>query len=464
MANLYGYEYESSEDIRKRIMEDYQARLQANGALGERQANVIAAVQNIFGAPGMTKARQVEGTLKGVLENFQDDPNKDPLENEMARAQAIRNAMAGVSPEIALTANDRYLKARAELDERKKLLSDRDRAASEEERRANEAAREGRWYLMQRNAKGTETAIATFEETEYAKAKEAWDAAQRGDPKSEYTLVQGDPDGGFGDQKGLGGGVDLTPTGQQAAIKRLISVDSLARQSQAVAEDLKANLFAADPKTGELLVSGSTWIQAVDNAKSTFLESSSDYQADSMAVTKAESRVSEYLKDEGVVNRIKAAGKETSVVRAQILSLAYVLAKSLDPGGRLSDQDVTMAIEMIAGNRTPEAMMALFKRRLEQAYEDVQYEIDLARDGYLTGPYGVRQLERLDANKAFALRTFEEVMKAAGQLSIDGSTPAAKATEQAPAAPTGASDASATSTRLERDPVTGKIRKAVPES
>ena len=160
MANLYGYEYESSEDIRKRIMEDYQARLQANGALGERQANVIAAVQNIFGAPGMTKARQVEGTLKGVLENFQDDPNKDPLENEMARAQAIRNAMAGVSPEIALTANDRYLKARAELDQRKKLLSEQENAAAQEKRSAGEAAREGRWYLVQRNAKGTETAIA----------------------------------------------------------------------------------------------------------------------------------------------------------------------------------------------------------------------------------------------------------------------------------------------------------------
>tara|TARA_R100001460_G_C3475528_1_gene167681 strand:- start:16 stop:291 length:276 start_codon:yes stop_codon:yes gene_type:complete len=58
-----------------------------------------------------------------------------------------------------------------------------------------------------------------------------------------------------------------------------------------------------------------------------------------------------------------AEGKEKALMgkspsKAQLNSIARVFAKAADPGGRISDQDMTRALNMLRGMMSPQKKMA----------------------------------------------------------------------------------------------------------
>ena len=53
--------------------------------------------------------------------------------------------------------------------------------------------------------------------------------------------------------------------------------------------------------------------------------------------------------DQFVDQKLKEMGISSQVAKSRVLDLAYIWARSRDPGGRLSDQDVEMAVKAITG-------------------------------------------------------------------------------------------------------------------
>ena len=71
--------------------------------------------------------------------------------------------------------------------------------------------------------------------------------------------------------------------------------------------------------------------------------------------------------------RMRSAGVSSDIAQSRVLQVAYGIARALDPGGRLSDQDVQIAIQMVQGGAgTSETLETLLRDRLALARTSVE--------------------------------------------------------------------------------------------
>lgn len=84
-----------------------------------------------------------------------------------------------------------------------------------------------------------------------------------------------------------------------------------------------------------------------------------------------------YQKDlERVRDRIAPAARARGVTEAMVLNLAYSLARALDPGGRLSDKDLELALDMIGGQNADPSQLARI------ALEQIELQTQKLSDSY----------------------------------------------------------------------------------
>lgn len=65
--------------------------------------------------------------------------------------------------------------------------------------------------------------------------------------------------------------------------------------------------------------------------------------------------------DEVVTEGMRQAGLSGSVARARVVGLAYAIARARDSGGRLSDQDVALALRTLTGTGSARELSTLFR-------------------------------------------------------------------------------------------------------
>jgi hypothetical protein len=105
---------------------DAYARAQQNPNLAARMAS--AGLQGLENANGggyaVQKARQVQSQLQSIMQgiNQGSDPNEDPLTKQLRTASAIGSGMMGISPQIALRAQDQAVRL-AQAQSQQKLLN-----------------------------------------------------------------------------------------------------------------------------------------------------------------------------------------------------------------------------------------------------------------------------------------------------------------------------------------------------
>lgn len=361
MANIYGVEVKTPEEITA----EQQAQFAEQASRGDVNAYARQAVFNIFGSPELKKSQKLSSVITDAMTNFQEDPTKDPLENEMERARIIRDRTAGIDPQVAIQANNRYLVARNELDQRNKMLAEEDRAKAEfgwkkDEHETAQVAvglsqtpviykvndQTGIAQPVKVLPKGADPALVARE----------LQAIQQSDPNGQYTsssaldmydlqkmfkppsLGGGSGDGWnnstakqFGDA--LQGGVSYLKSAEDFANALAENPDSLNKYSREI-ETASGGILQGAKSVAERygFVEGEQW-------------------SDEMG--------------QGFLNKIEKYGVQTGAMQARVLAMAYSLAKTLDQGGRLSNQDVDMAIDMIAGpNGSPETIYNLLKERI----------------------------------------------------------------------------------------------------
>ena len=70
--------------------------------------------------------------------------------------------------------------------------------------------------------------------------------------------------------------------------------------------------------------------------------------------------------NEVISEGLRQQGLDTDVAQARVVALAYAIAKARDPNGRLSDQDVSLAMRSLTGNGGARQIAALFADTIQQ--------------------------------------------------------------------------------------------------
>jgi hypothetical protein len=360
MANVYGFEFETPEEIKAR----QTASFQQQASQGDVGAYARQSIFNIFGSPELKKAEQTQAILTDSLSNFSEDPNKDPLENEMERAKIVRDRAAKVNPELAVQANDRFLRARNEFEERRRLLADDD--WTREERGFKKVDLEAaKTYALAAQR------LAILESDPETGAQRLYKALPPGatidDLQAEIAKAQAENpnkvlQGGRGsdaldpqtlfrpktDYSGAAGGV--LKSGIREDITSLRSFNSVLNAQESLIETLMDNPDALNQWTREIEAGAGSLINGLE----------------------AQAQKYGIMGRDEWFNDLKSYGIVSEEAQAKVLTMAYRVAKALDPGGRLSNQDVEMAIRMVAGSGSPSAIVSLMKDRLREYDIQVQ--------------------------------------------------------------------------------------------
>lgn len=112
----------------------------------------------------------------------------------------------------------------------------------------------------------------------------------------------------------------------------------------------------------------------------------------------------------GTLGNLADEGTSAQYLKAQVKLMAYTLAKTLDPGGRLSDQDVEMAMEMIIGGGSPEVITKRLKERIESTYKHLGPRVETLDDEERFGTYGPGTVKAYKAEMARAQEAVKQLL------------------------------------------------------
>lgn len=387
MANIFGIEYETPEEAQGRWNSQFeQMKAQVAGdSLALANISQQQAVFNALGNRDTQSAARKQKLLGSVLQGVQKETGEDEIDYQARIATEVRNRAAKEFPDIALQANDQIINLQTQKQERRKLMADADTSEVERDEKIWGFENLKRPVIFGQRADGTNVPLkrlganASEEEIKAALAEQAEITGEQfvgydvGNGMDEFNLDELDiSESGYGLNnstiaervKSLSAGKVLFHSIKDLAEELKDTPDILSPLAQggfSVTEKLRNNIESL-----KTLVLGKTQVYGEEREKL-----AADYEARIDAKLNLDDRYD------------KSAGN-AGVVRARVTALAYQLAKTLDPGGRLSDQDIEMAKTMILGNSTPQDITRLFNKRVAETHEQLQLQLDEA----MAGRYG----------------------------------------------------------------------------
>ena len=421
MATLYGYEVSTPDEVLAQTHSAYEAKKMQDPS--NPQIAMSQAIFNLVGSPELSKARATSSALSNALSSFKPPDGADEITTQLAQATHVRNQMASVNPELALQANDKILSLQNEQMQQQSLKDNSEynklrlQTAGLDHADAVRVAEQAKQKIIfKRNLTSgavvpvsnlpedstPEEAIASLQ-AEQAKGDSANYAYSLGtgidlwkvsDAFRPYSLGRAGAGGAFGSST-------LTSPELRGLRGQLDSASNTMNALSRVGNTLKQDLFSANALTGK---SASGVLNVLDAGERLYNEYAAVAKPEDAAYSS--SLLEDRLKDPEAQSKIEEAarrmGVDSSVVQAQVKAAAYSLAKTLDGGGRLSDKDVELAMEMIVGNGDPQVVADLFQERLA-ALSDVTAQAFYAADQGHLGPEGNFNKERFQKSRdAFA--------------------------------------------------------------
>jgi hypothetical protein len=401
----------------------------------QKMANNQVLIDALFGDPAIQKARAADKAISEGMALTQDE-GEGNVDFQIRQQKAIMSGVAEANPQVAVQANQNILSLQQEKREQELLKAKTDRETAKEaaeekraqagERRAEAGERRSEAKELRGLNKAARDQITFEENMAIAKsAKKTWifetdpetgeqqpvkplsdglpdetavsafRAMQDENPEKGYKMVSG---ADFLASQGVIGGSDVGLTGKQKDKKltALIDAGAVYREMGALFETVEKDLGA--------LGLGAELIADLGAANVTAARFGRDfYEASGFEGEELE----QYLKeDEGLIDRILKEGgyaDQSATARAQMKGLAYKVAKILDPGGRLSDQDVEMAMQMVSGNGSASVIEDLMMERIKNTHKDFTVDLEMVRDGHVYGKYGQKQLDLYNEDLAEAL-------------------------------------------------------------
>lgn len=408
MANRYGFEIETPQEVQARIQAQITRLRQQNPQAADSQMVINA----LFGNPALRQAQESQDALSQAISNVTKGEEDSEIEFQIKQNQAVRSAMAGVNPEVALQANDNLLRLQSERLELDSLRMRRDVDKQALETAQQLALDRKTPTIFQYDPKtGQKRGVRRLNPEMSVKEVNAILAnIQETDPENSYTV-------------GNASELFQTEDFKDGSVFKGLNKSAIGRIRNQIKDtaDLKfkTNQFVTKMIEAPLALLPTSPVEARSGALLTALRKvggdfiQSAFQADE------ELKVAErWLGDEsGFASRVESMGIEAGIARGLVLDMAYSLAKSKD-SGRLSDKDVDMAIKMLTGEGNPNEILSLLRLQMEAAAYGARHY----KEGVYNGTYGedaigmYESFEEQDRLLQEKLNRFEEILKAGGLI------------------------------------------------
>lgn len=386
MANIFGIEFNTADEIRaarNQRYEDLKAQV-ANNPNALAQIGAQQALSNMLPNAMESRANALESTIGGILSQNKKMETEDDLDYQTRIAEQIRDSVAKIDPQVALAANEKIGRIKtAKLEQAKlKTQMEAERQALEEDVYDFKLRKSPVIYGITRD--GVKQALkrlrpdASLEEVraERRAVEEQYGgiyaAFDEGTGVDMYTLD--DPD--FDSVAGAG-------ALNKSSVREINEAITTNKVYFKAAGDLVDNLMetpfgAVGFGTGNV---GAEVAAKIDTAIQTGKEVMKRWVLNNGGDPElAERQYEQQVRDwDSHLDRVvpqTTYGNQTSVIKSKIKALAYQLAKTLDPGGRLSDQDVQMATEMIIGTGDPDVIRQLMEARASRVHESVEADLE----------------------------------------------------------------------------------------
>lgn len=400
-TNLFGIQYQSAGELRQEQEQAVQQMKQQAFQSGD-PAQIQVALQkqmvaNLFGNQEIKKAKARDAVIAAALNKVTRNDGETEIDFTKRMAQEVYDNMKNVDPAFAA----QIIPKMADLDnaalEREKLKLG---IAAEEQNVnstafANQMLRTPVIYALDTKTGdrnpiriGTEKMDPGVFANEVDNLNEA---ARKNKESVVYQLGNGSEmftiEDLFAAKSPLGGGgsggkftgTQAKQYGQiEAELDQYLNVNSLVK-------DLMQSPFALAPGVKETSELAAKVVNAIDSAANVLLgdvKDTTEYMlikddkekaayldevkaTNQQAFDQAWSRgLSENPGFAAKLDRLRKQGRNARIIQAKVNGLAYSIAKAMDSGGRLSDKDVEIAMEMILGDSSPEAIMKLLSDRL----------------------------------------------------------------------------------------------------
>lgn len=400
MANLFGLDVLTSQEINSQRAEQFQAAKQSRDPNAIARASASQAIFGIFGDPELRRAQATERALQESVGSLSQEEGESAADFGIRQAEAARSALAGVNPEVALQANNRILALQNEKLEQEKL-----RTGNEFERiRLNDAQRvarrAGQRVLFTTDKNGRATPVKFFDdELSDEQVVAELQALQAEQPGRTFDLGTGVDAFKLDGLLGARGFKGMNNSTKATYLEGITAGKNLAAGLNSVSKELMADPLALERRGSFLAREANNIKNFLDRAQQDWLSDFSDPAQRERAQQFADRTV------DSVLNRVLAGGQVSDVVRSQVTALAYKLAKAMDPGGRLSDKDVEMAAEMLIGGGDPTVIARLFEERIREVDLGIEAALDYADNGEIDGDIGRREAARYRSEKDAALES-----------------------------------------------------------
>lgn len=346
MANFGGFDVQTPQEVLGRLN---QARQEAASS---RNENIVFNLTNMFSAD-LWKARKIEDNMRAAQNTFDETTTAKPgsLDYEAERLSAMYQAVKDFDP----VAGAQIASQLTQIDEarfERERLSAQDRRAEDANTRANETTAITNDKNRRLNLQDNTTYIETTDPTTGRRSYEA------------YNL--GDPDSRLAFEKARMKDGTVVLTRSEMADRNAPADDAdMALHNKSTFSTKLETLQAAEHslRQGARIVS---ILAANPDANTSFtdiLDETNDVLQSGKAALAKAAEVAGYAGPNDNVNMSKVQGvlngiewytdmdaEDRAAVEALTLNMAYVLARSLDPSGRLSDADVMFAGRMMAAS------------------------------------------------------------------------------------------------------------------
>ena len=405
------YEFTKSADIIAQSQEQIQQMRMSNDPNIQKMAHNQQFLDAIFKLPEIRKAQKLEGVMSAAAE-LGKEQGESETDYQIRQQEYIRRAAAELDPKVSLQANDELIRLQAQKMELDSLRMRRDKDQQDLATAQQLAVDEKTPTIFQYDLKtGQKRGVRKLRPDMPIEEVNAILAdIQATDPASTYTV---------GNASELYQVEDFEDGSVSRGLNRSAIFKGQEKLRATAELKFKTNQFLKKMIEAPLALLPSAKVEAGAGSLLTslrkiagdFIQTDSDANEDLKVAQR-------WLGDEsGFASRVEAMGIEAGIARGIVLDMAYSLAKSKD-SGRLSDQDVNMAIKMLTGEGNPNEILGLLRLQMEAA----AFSARNYKEGVYNGTYGedaVGLYERFEEQDRLVqdnLNRFEEILKAGGLI------------------------------------------------
>jgi hypothetical protein len=430
MANVGGFDFTSPLEVQTK-MNELITQMRGSGDPNKvNAANSQQFITGLFGSPESRQAQKTEKGLTSALGSVQKRQEETEAAFQVRQQTAVRDQMATIDPKVAIQANDNIIALQSEALSQKRLGLQIDTLDFELENALQTSVDAKTPNIMRIDSNGQVQAVKTLDPEATSEEIEAERARfQALDPESQYTV-------GSGLDRLKLEDLEFNSTGglNKSALRKIEeSLEGSAELMFGGAQFLRKgieNPASLTPTSGSV-AAGAGLVAGIRRIAGEFVGSDAEATQDA-------TRYNRVAGGPEAIRRIESMGIQSGIARGLILNMAYTLAKTLDPGGRLSDQDVEMAISMLAGTGNPGELKELLRFRFEAAAEAAKTHKTRALGGGLNGQIGVEKYQDFQRKRDILfglLDDFDEIIDGGGLAAMNpgayGRTRNKKTTEPA---------------------------------